>query len=76
MPQKSTFEVQGELFVYALDADNTARARKLVPKARLNDAFIVEAGLQKDDRFVLEGVQKVKEGSLVDVRPASLSTAR
>jgi len=76
VPQKSTFEVQGEIFVYALDADNTARTRKLVPKARLNDAFVVEAGLQKDDRFVLEGIQKVKEGSRINARPATASTAR
>ena len=75
VPQKSTFEVQGEVFVYALDADNTARARKLVPKARLADAFVVESGLQKDDRFVLEGVQKVKEGSRIHARPAANSEA-
>ncbi len=75
VPQKSTFEVQGEIFVYALDADNTARTRKLVPRARLSDAFVVEAGLQKDDRFVLEGVQKVKEGSRVNVRPVASSGA-
>ncbi len=72
VPQKSTFEVQGQLFVYALDADNTARARRLVPKTRLGDAFVVESGLQKDDRFVLEGVQKVKEGSRIDVRPVPM----
>ena len=72
VPQKSTFEVQGQLFVYALDADNTAKARRLVPRARLKDSFIVEAGLQKDDRFVLEGIQKVKEGSRIDVLAASL----
>ncbi|WP_153819063.1 efflux RND transporter periplasmic adaptor subunit [Polyangium spumosum] len=76
VPQKSTFEMQGEVFVYALDADNTARARRLVPGARLSDTFVVESGLQKDDRFVLEGVQKVKDGARIHVRPADASAAR
>ncbi len=57
--------------MYVLDQDNTARARKLVPRARLADAFLVEGGIQKDERFVLEGIQKVKEGSRIEVRAVS-----
>jgi membrane fusion protein (multidrug efflux system) len=71
VPQKSTFEVQGEVFAYVLDADDTAHARKLVTTARLGDAFVVQAGMQKDDRFVLEGIQKIKDGSRV--RPARVA---
>lgn len=70
VPQKSTFEVQGRLFVYAVDADSTTRAKEIVPKLRVGDAFVVAAGLSADDRFILEGVQKVKEGMRVETVPA------
>lgn len=67
VPQKSTFEIQGELYVYVLDGDNTARARKIVPKLRLKDAFVIESGLETTDRIVVEGVQKIKEGVRIGV---------
>jgi membrane fusion protein, multidrug efflux system len=69
VPQKSTFEVQGRLFVYSVDANNTTRAREIVPKHRVGDSFVVASGLTSQDRFILEGVQKVKEGMRVDVVP-------
>ena len=67
MPQKATFDVQGDLYVYALDANNVARARKVVVSARLGDAFVVEKGLARGDRFVLDGVQKIKDGARIEV---------
>jgi membrane fusion protein (multidrug efflux system) len=69
VPQKSTFEVQGSLYVYALDQDNTARARAIVPKMRLGDSFLVASGLTPQDRFILEGIQKVKDGDRVQTLP-------
>lgn len=69
VPQKSTFEVQGKLYVYVLDDENRAKAREIVPKVRLKDAFVVDSGITEKDRFVLEGVQKIKEGTRIEVLP-------
>lgn len=68
VPQKSTFEVQGHLYVYTLDPENKTRAQQIVAKVRLKDSFLIESGLRAEDRFIVEGVQKVKEGMRVDVR--------
>ncbi len=67
VPQKSTFEVQGNFYVYTLDADNMAKGRKIVPKLRLKDMFVIENGLEPTDRFVVEGVQKIREGTRIGV---------
>lgn len=67
VPQRATFEVQGDLHVYVVDADNVAHARRIVPKARLKDTFVVESGLDESERFVAEGVQRIKDGTLVGV---------
>lgn len=70
VPQRATFEVQGDLHLYVVDSANVARARRVVPRARLKDSFVVESGLDADDRFIVEGVQRVRDGLTVGV-PAS-----
>ena len=71
VPQRSTFEVQGRLFVYAVDGNSTTRAKEFVPKLRVGDSFVVASGLSLQDRFIVEGVQRVKEGMRVDAVPPS-----
>jgi hypothetical protein len=44
-------------------------ARRIEPRLRLKDAFVVNAGLTSQDRFVLEGVQKIKDGEKILARP-------
>jgi len=68
VPQKSTFEVQEHVYIYLVDKENVVRARRIEPKLRLKDSFIVDAGLTADDRFVLEGLQKLKDGDRISAR--------
>jgi len=72
VPQKSTFEVQEHVYVYTVDAEGRARARRIVPKLRLKDSFVVESGLKPGDRFIVEGVQRVKEGLKIAAKASSL----
>ena len=67
VPQRATFDIQGDLYAYVVDDKSVARARKLVVKARHGDAFVVERGLAAGERFVLDGVQKVKDGMTIAV---------
>jgi membrane fusion protein (multidrug efflux system) len=75
VPQKSTFDVQGDLYVYVLDDKNVPHARKIAIKARLADTFVVERGLTETDRFVLDGVQKIKDGTRIEVAPTAAAQA-
>lgn len=68
VPQRSTFEVQGRTFVYALDTENRAHAREIVSNVRTGDSFVIASGLAPQDRFILEGVQKVKDGMRVETK--------
>ncbi|MGC4094593.1 MAG: efflux RND transporter periplasmic adaptor subunit [Polyangiaceae bacterium] len=70
VPQKSTFEVQDQLYVYVVDQEDRARARKVVPALRLQDAFVLQSGLNAGDRLLVEGAQKVKDGQKIQVRAA------
>lgn len=68
VPQKATFEVQGNVYLYTVDATGVARARKLEIRERVDDVYVIEAGLKAEERFVVEGVQKIKDGAHIDVR--------
>lgn len=67
VPQRSTFEVQGDIYLFTVDPGGTVHARKIDVKERVDDVFVIQ-GLGPGDRFVLEGVQKIKDGVRIDVR--------
>lgn len=72
IPQKSTFEVQEHVYVYTVDSEGRARARRVVPKLRLKEGFVIESGLKPDERIIVEGIQHVREGLKIAVRGSSL----
>ncbi|MCQ6259679.1 MdtA/MuxA family multidrug efflux RND transporter periplasmic adaptor subunit [Pseudomonas sp. Q11] len=54
-------------FVYALDGDKKVTIRKLKIGASDGETTVVTEGLAAGDRVVLEGTDRLKEGSEVDV---------
>jgi len=65
IPQKSTFEIQDNIYVYVLDNNNTVRMRRVFPKLRLQNVYVLESGLKANEKIVLEGIQLVKEGDKI-----------
>jgi membrane fusion protein (multidrug efflux system) len=68
VPQSATFEVQGNVYVYAVDAKNVVHVKRLDIKQRLDDQFVVGGGLAAGDRYIVEGLQHVKDGITIDPR--------
>ncbi|WP_317195147.1 efflux RND transporter periplasmic adaptor subunit [Algoriphagus oliviformis] len=64
IPQKSTFEIQDFTYVYVVDRENKVKVRSFKPLQRY-DTFYIADGFEPGDRIVLEGIQLVKDGSLV-----------
>jgi membrane fusion protein (multidrug efflux system) len=65
IPQKSTFEIQDQLYVYVVNQENVLEQRNIVYKMRLPNFYVVESGLSKDEHILLEGVEKVRNGDKV-----------
>jgi membrane fusion protein, multidrug efflux system len=65
IPQKATYEIQDKIFVYIIDKNNTVQSRTITISGSLPDIFIVQSGLSADDKILLEGVQKVREGDKI-----------
>jgi len=61
IPQKATYEMQDRKYVYVVDKDGKLKARHITIGNSLPDLYVVTSGLQKDDKFLLDGIQKAKE---------------
>lgn len=65
VPQRAVIELQGSYQVATVDNQNKAHIRPVKVGERYGSSWIVEQGLQPGDRVIVEGAQKVREGSPV-----------
>lgn len=65
IPQKSTFELQENIYVFVVDKDNKVEQRKVFSLLRLPHLYVISSGLSADEKFIYEGIQRVKEGDKV-----------
>lgn len=68
IPQKSTFEVQGNIYVYLVDKNSKVYSKKINPINRLSNYFVLDRDLTKDDKIIFEGIQTVKTGDKVNFK--------
>lgn len=65
IPQKATFEVLDKKFVFVIDKDNVVRSREIEIKSEMSHIYIVSDGLKTDDKILIEGLRKVKNGEKI-----------
>ena len=77
VPQKATFEVLDQRYVYVIGDDNVAHTTRIKVGAELQHLFVVEEGLDVNDKILLDGIRKVKNEDEIEfrfVRPDSVLT--
>jgi membrane fusion protein (multidrug efflux system) len=72
VPERALVEMQGKAFVWVIGEDNKATQRKVqLSQHKIGENLIVEEGLKAGERIVTEGLQKVREGGLVQPMTAA-----
>jgi membrane fusion protein (multidrug efflux system) len=66
VPQRAVGELQGVFQVAVVGADNKVSIRVVQPGPRYQSDQVIEKGLEPGERVVAEGLQKVREGSVVN----------
>ena len=66
IPQKATFEILDQLYVFVLEGDGKVVQRRIAIAEELEDVFLVAEGLDGDERIVLEGLRSVRDGATVE----------
>lgn len=65
VPQKASFEIQGNIYVYLINKENKVNIKKINPLLRIPDYYVIDGGIQADDLILYEGIQSVKEGDQI-----------
>ena len=66
IPQKATFEVLDHRYVYVIGTDSVIQSTRIEVGPEMQHLFVVEDGIGKSDRILLEGLRKVKDKEKVD----------
>jgi membrane fusion protein (multidrug efflux system) len=66
IPYKAVVEQMGEYFVYLIDSMKVKQV-KIEPGSSLGESIIVKQGVKPGDNIVLDGLQKLRNGSMVQV---------
>lgn len=65
IPYKAVTEQMGEYFVFVLGDSSKVSQRKVFTGQVINDKVVVKSGLAENDKIVAEGVQRLRDGAVV-----------
>ncbi|GCD79926.1 efflux RND transporter periplasmic adaptor subunit [Schleiferia thermophila] len=65
IPQRAVMEIQDKYYVYIVDTNKRAKMIAIKPKKRITNFYWIESGLQPGNLLITEGIQKIKNNSLV-----------
>lgn len=71
VPQRAVSELQGGYQVAVVNADNKVSIRAVMVGPQVDSRWVIASGLNPGERVVVEGVQKVRSGVVVNPKPFS-----
>lgn len=71
IPQRAVAELQGAYRVAVVDSAGKVAMRSIKVGQRVGSDWVVLDGLKPDERVIVEGIQKVRDGTVVTVKPAA-----
>jgi RND family efflux transporter MFP subunit len=71
VPQRAVNEIQGSYQVAVVGPDNKVNIRPVTVGERVGNQWIVDGNVKPGEHVIVEGVQKVRDGSGVNPKPAA-----
>jgi membrane fusion protein (multidrug efflux system) len=62
IPQRCIMELQGQYSVYVVNTENIVEARQVEPGEKFGDYWVIEEGLNPNEKLVIDALQKVRTG--------------
>jgi RND family efflux transporter MFP subunit len=73
LPQSAVAESQGTYQVVVVGSDHKVSMRTVKPGETVGTMWVIDEGLKPGDQVVVEGLQNLKQGTLVTPKPVHLS---
>ncbi|RYY62044.1 MAG: efflux RND transporter periplasmic adaptor subunit [Chitinophagaceae bacterium] len=74
VPQETTFEMQDKVFVFAVSDSNKVSSVPLHIVGRSGNYYFVDNGFHKGERIVYAGIDRLKDGTVIQPTPLSLDS--
>ena len=71
LPQAAVAQLQGSYQVVVVGSDHKVSMRIVKPGVKIGTMWVIDEGLKPGEQVVVEGQQKLREGTLVNPKPAS-----
>ncbi|MDB5030073.1 MAG: hypothetical protein JWP71_794 [Mucilaginibacter sp.] len=71
IPQKSTYQIQGKIFVYVVGASNKVKSQELVISANTGQFYVISRGLKAGQQIVVDGIASLRED--LQIKPKVLN---
>jgi len=75
LPQSAVAQTQGSYQVAVVGGDNKISMRTVKPGETLGTMWVIEEGLKPGEQVAVEGLQRLRDGTLITPKPAQLSPA-
>jgi len=69
VPQRAVLEQQGQYLVGVVGEDGKAEIRPVEVGPRSDGDWVITKGLRANERIIVEGLQKVRTGTVVEAKP-------
>jgi membrane fusion protein (multidrug efflux system) len=66
IPQKATYEVLEKRYVFVVDEGGRVSSREIEVAAELDNVYVISGGLSLEEKFLIEGLRKVKNGDKIE----------
>jgi RND family efflux transporter MFP subunit len=73
LPQSAVAHLQGSYQVAVVGSDHKVSMRTVKPGATVGTMWVIDEGLKPGEQVVVEGLQQIREGTLVTRKPVHLS---
>lgn len=74
IPQRCVMEIQGLYNVFVVDENNNIATREIMVGSKIGSSWLITEGLKPGEKVVFEGLQKVKDGIVVDPTVAEIKS--
>ncbi len=73
LPQSAVLHLQGGYQVAVVGSDHKVSMRAVKPGATAGTMWVIDEGLKPGEQVVVEGLQQIREGTLITPKPVRLS---
>ena len=68
IPQKAVFSIQDKQYVFKVQKDGVVKMTNVTIGTTLDDVYILNDGLKRDDLIVQEGTQSLRDGDKIKIK--------